>query len=99
MDGHNRKGCFKRIGYPDWWPGKGTKREKTKPKAACVESEASPLQRLTNEEYQQFLNFFTEKEKGDSPFVANMASTVPAAHPTSNFYEKGNWIIDIGDGF
>ena len=21
-DGHNRDGCFKRIGYPEWWPGK-----------------------------------------------------------------------------
>ncbi|KAD3336234.1 hypothetical protein E3N88_31753 [Mikania micrantha] len=31
-DGHTRDGCFKRIGYPEWWPGKN-KREKGKPKA------------------------------------------------------------------
>ncbi|XP_024969266.1 uncharacterized protein LOC112508757 [Cynara cardunculus var. scolymus] len=22
---HNKDGCFKRIGYPEWWPGKGKK--------------------------------------------------------------------------
>ena len=37
-DGHTRDGCFKRIGYPEWWPGKG-KPEKGKAKAAFVEIE------------------------------------------------------------
>ena len=61
-DGHNRDGCFKRIGYPSWWPGKGTKREKTQPRsAACVDSENSPIPGLTSEQYQQFLNLFTRK--------------------------------------
>ncbi|XP_076883144.1 uncharacterized protein LOC143531817 [Bidens hawaiensis] len=39
-DGHKKEGCFKIIGYPDWWPGK-VKQEKPKPKAVCVEMEAS----------------------------------------------------------
>ncbi|KAM0049229.1 putative RNA-directed DNA polymerase [Helianthus debilis subsp. tardiflorus] len=70
-DGHNRDGCFKRIGYPDWWPGKG-KVEKGRPKAACVETggtssaktqgEQSPITGLTNEQYQQFLNLFKSKD-------------------------------------
>lgn len=25
-NGHNQDECFKRIGYLEWWPGKGTKR-------------------------------------------------------------------------
>ncbi|KAD7480469.1 hypothetical protein E3N88_03605 [Mikania micrantha] len=41
-DGHSRDGCFKRVGYPDWWPGKG-KQEKRKPKAACVKGETCPI--------------------------------------------------------
>ncbi|XP_076910059.1 uncharacterized protein LOC143567550 [Bidens hawaiensis] len=53
--GHKRDGCFKLVGYPEWWPGK-SKTEKTKPKAACVEE--SPLPGLTNEQYQQFLSMF-----------------------------------------
>ncbi|XP_076886570.1 uncharacterized protein LOC143536472 [Bidens hawaiensis] len=38
-DGHNKEGCFKLIGYPDWWARKG-KQEKLKPKAACVDVES-----------------------------------------------------------
>ncbi|XP_076893891.1 uncharacterized protein LOC143546021 [Bidens hawaiensis] len=59
-DGHNRKGCFKLVGYPEWWLGKG-KSETPKAKAALVESEESPIPGLNNEQYQQFLNMFTEK--------------------------------------
>ncbi|GJW94025.1 probable BOI-related E3 ubiquitin-protein ligase 3 [Tanacetum coccineum] len=36
-DGHTREGCFKLIGYPEWWPRK--KGEKNKGKAACVKTE------------------------------------------------------------
>ncbi|XP_076940576.1 uncharacterized protein LOC143609813 [Bidens hawaiensis] len=42
-DGHNREGCFKRIGYPEWWPGKG-KKENTKPKDALVETKVAPIE-------------------------------------------------------
>ncbi|GKA53771.1 hypothetical protein Tco_0747086 [Tanacetum coccineum] len=35
-DGHTREGCFKLIGYPEWWPGK--KEEKNKGKAASVKT-------------------------------------------------------------
>ncbi|GJX24564.1 hypothetical protein Tco_0230860 [Tanacetum coccineum] len=40
-DGHKREGCFKLVGYPEWWPGK--KGEKTKGNAACVETQTSPI--------------------------------------------------------
>ncbi|PWA64814.1 gag-polypeptide of LTR copia-type [Artemisia annua] len=70
-DGHNREGCFELIGYPEWWPGK--KGEKVKGKAACVETETSPIPGLTNEDYQLFLKHFsgTGSGKGTKP-VANM---------------------------
>ncbi|GJT03495.1 hypothetical protein Tco_0824664 [Tanacetum coccineum] len=57
LDGHKREGCFKLIGYPEWWPGK--KGEKTKGKATCVETETSPIPGLTNEDYQYFLKHFS----------------------------------------
>uniref|UniRef100_A0A251UYU1 Putative GAG-pre-integrase domain, Gag-polypeptide of LTR copia-type n=1 Tax=Helianthus annuus TaxID=4232 RepID=A0A251UYU1_HELAN len=41
-DGHTRDGCFKLIGFPEWWPG-NRKREETKPKVACVETNSSPI--------------------------------------------------------
>ncbi|KAJ0827864.1 putative retrotransposon gag domain, retrotransposon Copia-like protein [Helianthus annuus] len=56
-DGHKREGCFKLVGYPDWWPGK--KGEKTKGKAACVETDASPIPGLTQENYQTLLKHFS----------------------------------------
>nr|GFD01667.1 hypothetical protein [Tanacetum cinerariifolium] len=40
-EGHRREGCFKIIGYPDWWPGK--KGDKSRGKAAYVETEISPI--------------------------------------------------------
>lgn len=48
-DGHMREGCFKLIGYPEWWPIK--KGEKTKSKVACVGTETSPIPGLTYEDY------------------------------------------------
>ncbi|GJT33906.1 putative reverse transcriptase, RNA-dependent DNA polymerase, LTR copia-type gag-polypeptide [Tanacetum coccineum] len=35
-DGHNEDGCFRLIGYPDWWPGKG-RQEKQRPRNVHVE--------------------------------------------------------------
>ncbi|KAI3501163.1 hypothetical protein L1887_29024 [Cichorium endivia] len=71
--GHNRDGCFKRIGYPDWWPGKG---KQNKPKAACVEGDSSPITGLSEEQYKQFLKLFGNKEgskKEENASIANMA--------------------------
>ncbi|GJY08604.1 putative reverse transcriptase, RNA-dependent DNA polymerase, LTR copia-type gag-polypeptide [Tanacetum coccineum] len=66
-DGHTREGCFKLIGYPEWWPGK--KGEKTKGKAAYVGTETDPIPGLTYEDYQLFLKHFSGlanvKGKGD----------------------------------
>nr|GFC34751.1 Gag-pre-integrase domain, Gag-polypeptide of LTR copia-type [Tanacetum cinerariifolium] len=44
--GHKREGCFKLVGYPDWWPGK--KDDKAKPKAAYVETGTSPIPGLND---------------------------------------------------
>lgn len=95
-DGHNRDGCFKRIGYLEWWPGKGTKREKTKPRAACVESETSPMPGLTGEQYQQFLNLFARGAKTNASPAANMASVGPTANTTGNYDKRNSWIVDSG---
>ncbi|KAK1423454.1 hypothetical protein QVD17_18757 [Tagetes erecta] len=84
-DGHNKDGCFKRIGYPEWWPGKG-KQEKPKPQAACVQGEASEIQELTAEQYQQLLKFFGSIKQDNTP-AANMAN---------NGDEEGKWVIDSG---
>lgn len=62
-DGHNREGCFKRIGYPDWWPG-NKKRDENKPKAACIETTTSPIPGLTSEQYETFLKHFAGDGKG-----------------------------------
>ncbi|GJZ36437.1 putative RNA-directed DNA polymerase [Tanacetum coccineum] len=35
-DGHNEDGCFRLIGYPDWWPEKG-RQEKQRPRTVHVE--------------------------------------------------------------
>ncbi|KAL9996373.1 putative retrotransposon Copia-like protein [Helianthus debilis subsp. tardiflorus] len=71
-DGHNKDGCFKRIGYPEWWPGK-VKQEKTTPRAACVEGEASEIPELTAEQYQQLVKMFGAIRQ-ESASAANMAS-------------------------
>ncbi|KAI3516445.1 hypothetical protein L1887_15360 [Cichorium endivia] len=81
-EGHKRDGCFKLIGYPDWWPGKG---KQTKPKAACVEGEQDQTLGLNEEQYKQFATFFAKKDK--SPLVANMAGKIS---------KEGKWIVDSG---
>ncbi|KAL7607530.1 hypothetical protein Lser_V15G19588 [Lactuca serriola] len=58
-NGHNRDGCFKRIGYPDWWPNKA-KQEKNKTKAAFVDSGTSPIPGLSNEQYQNLIKHFSK---------------------------------------
>ncbi|KAJ9538193.1 hypothetical protein OSB04_030926 [Centaurea solstitialis] len=77
-DGHNRDGCFKRIGYPEWWPGNG-KKERSKPKAAMVEAGPCPVPRISEEQYKAFLKLFggnQEAISNDTPTVANMADPV-----------------------
>ncbi|GKF39725.1 hypothetical protein Tco_0119786, partial [Tanacetum coccineum] len=83
-DGHTREGCFKLIGYPEWWPGK--KGEKNKGKAACVKTKTDPNPGLTYEDYQLFLKHFsgTGNREG-TKLVANMA------HKED---EEGEWIFD-----
>ncbi|KAM0060750.1 putative transcription factor interactor and regulator CCHC(Zn) family [Helianthus debilis subsp. tardiflorus] len=74
-DGHTRKGCFQRVGYPEWWPGKN-KREKARPKTACAETEPNLIASLTKEQYEQFQKHFTGENKAgqhEAPRTANMA--------------------------
>ncbi|KAM0043166.1 putative retrotransposon gag domain, retrotransposon Copia-like protein [Helianthus debilis subsp. tardiflorus] len=77
-DGHKREGCFKLVGYPEWWPGKGKVEkvvEKVKPKAAHIESELG-LAGLTDAQYQALMKHFSNNEenpKGEPTRKANMA--------------------------
>ncbi|KAJ0593270.1 putative retrotransposon Copia-like protein [Helianthus annuus] len=74
-DGHNREGCFKRIEYPEWWPGKA-KKDGFKPQAALAETTTSPIQGLTNEQYGMFLKLLGDNKdrlKEESSPQANMA--------------------------
>ncbi|KAJ0568794.1 putative RNA-directed DNA polymerase [Helianthus annuus] len=94
-DGHSRDGCFRVIGYPDWWPGKG-KTEKGKAKAACVDTKqdtnelrqsgTSPIPGLNEEQYRQFLHMFTTKN------MANVEITQPMANMAGIFDEGNGWI-------
>ncbi|XP_076931428.1 uncharacterized protein LOC143596571 [Bidens hawaiensis] len=73
-DGHNKEGCFKRIGYPEWWPGNKAKRDGTK--AVYVETNASPIHGLSKEQYQLFINTFggdKNIQKNQTPRMANFA--------------------------
>ncbi|XP_024993949.1 uncharacterized protein LOC112527496 [Cynara cardunculus var. scolymus] len=88
-DGHNREGCFKRIGYPEWWLGKA-KGDKTKPRASCVESGSIPIPGLTTEQYNLFLKHFecgTNTGDEGNKRVANM---------TGRIDNKDDWIVDSG---
>ncbi|KAK1416343.1 hypothetical protein QVD17_32133 [Tagetes erecta] len=83
-DGHNRDGCFKRIGYPEWWPGNG-KKDKPKPKAATVEIGPCPIPGMTEEQYKSFLKLFSRNQ--DEPVVANMAGRINT---------DCEWVVDSG---
>ncbi|KAI3739255.1 hypothetical protein L2E82_29654 [Cichorium intybus] len=94
-DGHNREGCFKLIGYPEWWPGK--KGEKSKPKAAaCFDSDAGPISGLTKEQYEQFISLFGNGQKSNEGPVANMIHTPPTANNTGKINIKDNSVVDSG---
>ncbi|GJU50498.1 putative RNA-directed DNA polymerase [Tanacetum coccineum] len=53
-DGHNEDGCFKVIGYPDWWLGKD-RQGKQRPRTVRVEGELWPTLGITEAQYQQLI--------------------------------------------
>nr|GEV13852.1 hypothetical protein [Tanacetum cinerariifolium] len=83
-EGYNKSGCFKIIGYPEWWQGKG-KGDKSKPKAAMVEMKPCPIPGITEEQYAMFLKLFGENR--EEPVIANMAR---------NTSVNDNWVVDSG---
>ncbi|KAJ9557773.1 hypothetical protein OSB04_012387 [Centaurea solstitialis] len=83
-NGHKREGCFKVVGYSDWWPGK--KDDKTKPKAACVNTQTSFIPGLNEEQYQDFMKFFSS--------FSNNGETNPEANMTGIRDEV--WVVDTG---
>lgn len=88
-DGHTRDGCFKIIGYLEWWNVKN-KREKARPKAACAEAEPNQIVNLTKEQYEQFQKLFPAENKpvqSEPPRTANMAG---------KFKHDDEWIMDSG---
>ncbi|KAM0021620.1 putative RNA-directed DNA polymerase [Helianthus debilis subsp. tardiflorus] len=87
-DGHKKSGCFKIIGYPEWWIGKG--KETSKPKAAFAANMTSPIPGLTEEQYQQFINFFGSNEQMDK------GEGKPTANVAGNISKGGKWFFDSG---
>ncbi|VFR00717.1 unnamed protein product [Cuscuta campestris] len=85
-DGHNREGCFKRIGYPDWWPGKGKEKEGLKPKVAVAEMGTSSIPGLTEEQYRMFLRHFNEGSGLTNEEVS------PIANMTEFEIEELDWV-------
>nr|GFB14076.1 reverse transcriptase, RNA-dependent DNA polymerase, Gag-polypeptide of LTR copia-type [Tanacetum cinerariifolium] len=69
-DGNNKDGCFKIIGYPEWWLGKG-KGDKARPRGAMVETKPCLIPGMTEEQYAMFLKLFGENQ--EEPVIANMA--------------------------
>nr|GEZ28282.1 Gag-pre-integrase domain, Gag-polypeptide of LTR copia-type [Tanacetum cinerariifolium] len=82
--GHKREGCFKLVGYPDWWPGK--KYDKAKPKAAYVETGTSSITRLNEGQYQEFVKFFSR--------LSNNVEAKPEANMAGN--KDDVWVVDSG---
>ncbi|KAJ0808457.1 putative RNA-directed DNA polymerase [Helianthus annuus] len=88
-DGHTRDGYFKLVGYPEWWNPKN-KREKTKSRAACAETEPDLIASLTKEQYEQFQKHFDAENKsaqGEPPRTVNMAGKPR---------HDDNWVVDSG---
>lgn len=56
---NNREGCFKRIGYPDWWPGK-EKQENKKTKVVCIDSTLIPISGLSNDQCHKLVKQFAK---------------------------------------
>nr|GEX54490.1 retrovirus-related Pol polyprotein from transposon TNT 1-94 [Tanacetum cinerariifolium] len=81
---YKREGCFKLVGYPDWWPGK--KDDKAKPKAAYVETGTSPIPGLNEGRYQEFVKFFSRS--------SNNVEAKPEANMAVN--KDDVWVVDSG---
>ncbi|GJS30952.1 retrovirus-related pol polyprotein from transposon TNT 1-94 [Tanacetum coccineum] len=94
-----RKGCFKLIGYLEWWSRK--KGKKNKGKAACVKIETGPIPGLTYEDYQLFLKHFsgtgcTEYITYLSNILVNKKVThfeAPVVIPNGDSIGKGDYIL------
>lgn len=80
--GHKVEGCFKEIGYPDWWPRK--KDNKTKPKAACVDTRTSTIHGLSDDQYKAFVRFFSG--------FGNNVKIKPEANMAGN--RDDVWVVD-----
>ncbi|KAI3719915.1 hypothetical protein L6452_20821 [Arctium lappa] len=89
LDGHSKEGCFKRIGYPEWWPG-NKRRTESRPKASCVDAESSPIPGLSTDQYRTFLKHFEEKEG------TNRDRTKPTAYMTGKRDVNDDWVVDSG---
>ncbi|KAD3642198.1 hypothetical protein E3N88_31422 [Mikania micrantha] len=86
-DGHKKEGCFKVIGYPEWWPGK-VKKENNKPRAAMAITTPCPIPGLSADQYQTFLKLFVGKNgHEDTPHVANIAGREDSDE---------EWVVDSG---
>lgn len=88
-DKHSREGCFKRIGYPEWWSG-NQKWQDPKPKATCIETNPIPIPGLKVSQYETFLKNFEEKGgtiKDD---------TNPKAYVTCKRERDDDWVVYSG---
>ncbi|XP_076958475.1 uncharacterized protein LOC143634207 [Bidens hawaiensis] len=88
-DGHSRDGCFKIIGYPEWWQG-NRKRQETKSKAACTEMAPSPISGLTATQYETFLKHFAAVEG------TSKEDRTPSAYMAGKYNNDDDWVMDSG---
>lgn len=84
-DGHNCDGCFKCIGYLDWWSGEG-KVDKDKPRVACVIISSIPGLKI--DQYEAFLKHFGASTKHE------FEETMPMASMASRLDDEADWVID-----
>nr|KAJ0212490.1 hypothetical protein LSAT_V11C400213740 [Lactuca sativa] len=84
-EGQSKEGCFKIIGYPEWWP-----RNKEKPKVACVKLGPIPTPGLTVEQDHLFVEHFKEgldmKNNNKQPMTTMVGR--------NNIFD--GWIVDSG---
>nr|KAJ0188860.1 hypothetical protein LSAT_V11C900465450 [Lactuca sativa] len=84
-EGRSKEGCFKIIGYPEWWPG-----NKEKPKVACVKLGPSPIPGQTDEQY----NLFTEHFKEGLDMTNNYKQPMANMAGRNDIFD--GWIVDSG---
>ncbi|GKC94525.1 putative RNA-directed DNA polymerase [Tanacetum coccineum] len=87
--GHNEDGCFKVIGYPDWWLGK-YRQGKQRPRTVRVEGELWPTLGITEAQYQQLIKVL--EAKGG---IVRQEQT-PIVNMPGMFDKEGMWIVDSG---